>query len=97
MIIGMSYRVIPLLVWLHRYSPIVHDEPVPKVNELCSERWQVWSFFLLIPGVILAATAFLLQSVASLRAGLLLFEGGVLLFEANMLRVYGHLRRPAAA
>ena len=96
MIIGMSYRVIPLLVWLHRYSPIVHDEPVPKVSELYSERWQAWSFFLLIPGIILAATAFLLQSVAGLRAGLLLFEGGVLLFEANMLRVYGHLRRPAA-
>lgn len=92
MIIGMSYRVIPLLVWLHRYSPIVHDQPAPKVNELYSERWQVWSFFFLIPGVILAAAALLLQSVASLRAGLLLLGGGVLLFEANMFRVYGHLR-----
>lgn len=94
MIIGMSYRVIPLLVWLHRYSPIVHDEPAPKVSDLYSERWQVWSFFLLVPGVIFTAGALLLQSVAGLRAGLLLLGGGVLLFEANMLRVYGHLRHP---
>ncbi|MBI4841450.1 MAG: cbb3-type cytochrome c oxidase subunit I [candidate division NC10 bacterium] len=97
MIMGMSYRVVPLLVWLHRYSPIVHDEPVPKVGELSSVRWQVWSFFFLIPGVILAAAALLLQSVAGLRAGLLLLGGGVVLFEANMLRVYGHLRRPVVA
>ncbi len=92
MIIGMSYRVIPLLVWLHRYSPIVHDQPVPRVAELYSERWQVWSFLLLAPGVALAAGALLLQSVAGLRAGLLLFGSGVLLFDANMARVYRHLR-----
>ncbi len=96
MIIGMSYRVIPLLVWLHRYSPIVHDEPVPRVGELYSERLQVWSFLLLIPGVVLAAGSLLLESVTGLRAGLLLLGGGVLLFESNMLRVYSHLRTPRA-
>ncbi len=94
MIVGMSYRVIPLLVWLHRYSPIVHDEPVPKVGELYSERWQVWSFLFLIQGVTLAAGSLLLESVTGLRAGLLLLGGGVVLFEANMLRLYCRLRTP---
>lgn len=92
MIIGMSYRVIPLLVWLHRYAPLVHDQPVPKVGELYSERWQAWSFLLLVPGILLAAAAILFSSAAGLRAGLLLIGGGVLLFEVNMFRVYGHLR-----
>ncbi len=91
MIIGMSYRVIPLLVWLHRYAPIAHDEPVPKVGDLASERWQVWSFLFLIPGVILTAGSLLLGSLAGLRASLLLLGAGVLVFETNMLRVYGHL------
>ncbi len=94
MIIGMSYRVVPLLVWLHRYSPIVHDEVVPRVGELYSERCQVWSFLLLIPGVVLAAGSLLLESVIGLRAGLLLLGGGLLLFESNMLCVYSHLRTP---
>jgi len=92
MILGMSYRVIPLLVWLHRYSPIVHERPVPRVGELYSERWQVCSFHLLLLGVVLSSGALLLESAAGLRAGLLALGAGVLLFEANMLRVYGHLR-----
>jgi cbb3-type cytochrome oxidase subunit 1 len=92
MILGMSYRVIPLLVWLHRYSPSVHERPVPRVGELYSERWQVCSFHLLLLGVVLSSGALLLESAAGLRAGLLVLGAGVFLFEANMVRVYGHLR-----
>jgi len=93
MIMGMSYRVIPLLVWLHRYSPIVHDQPVPKVGELYSSRWQTWSFWPLVAGVLVTAGSLLFQTGTGLRSGLLLFGGGALLFEANMLRIYAHLRR----
>jgi cbb3-type cytochrome oxidase subunit 1 len=97
MIIGMSYRVIPLLVWLHRYSPIVHDQPVPKVSDLYSSQWQGWSFTLLVAGVVVAAGSLFFHSTTGLRTGLVLFAGGALLFQANMLQVYGHLwptRRP---
>jgi hypothetical protein len=92
MIVGMSYRVIPLLVWLHRYSPLVHDQPVPKVGDLVSSRWQRWSFALLLAGVVVVTGSLLCQSPAGLRAGLVLFLMGLLFFEANMVRVYGHLR-----
>jgi cbb3-type cytochrome oxidase subunit 1 len=92
MIVGMSYRVIPLLMWLHRYAPVVHDMPIPKVSDLYSLRWQVWSFLGLVLGVILSAGALLLKSAIALRSGLLCLGAGVLLFEANMLRVYRHLR-----
>lgn len=91
MIVGMSYRVIPLLVWLHRYSPIVHDQPVPRAGDLYSTRWQVWSFSLLVAGVVAAAGSLFVQSTTRLRVGLVLFGGGALLFEANMVWVYGHL------
>ena len=97
MIVGMSYRVIPLLVWLHRYLPIVHDQPVPKVSDLYSSQWQAWSFTLLVAGVVVAAGSLFFHSATGLRAGLVLFGGGVLLFQGNMLQVYGHLcptRRP---
>jgi hypothetical protein len=97
MIVGMSYRVIPLLVWLHRYSPIVHDQPVPKVSDLYSSQWQGWSFTLLVAGIVVAAGSLFFHSTTGLRAGLVLFGGGVLLFQGNMLQVYGHLcptRRP---
>jgi hypothetical protein len=92
MIIGMSYRVIPLLVWLHRYAPVVHDWEVPKVSDLSWGRWQAWSFSLLLSGVVVTSAFLLHPSVLGVRAGLLLFGAGVVLFGATMLRVYGHLR-----
>jgi hypothetical protein len=92
MIIGMSYRVIPLLVWLHRYAPIVHDQPVPKVGELPSEVWQGWSFLLLVAGMVLTSIALFFEFMAALRVGLLLLSAGVMVFEVNLVRVYSHLR-----
>jgi hypothetical protein len=94
MILGMSYRVIPLLVWLHRYAPFVHERRVPKVGELYSNRWQIWSLSLLVAGVVVTAGGLLFAWPSGLRAGLLVFGGGLLVFEANMVRVYGHLTRP---
>jgi hypothetical protein len=94
LIIGMSYRVVPLAVWLHKYAPIVHDVEVPKVSDLCLGRWSDWSFFLLLPGVLLPAGSLYFQSAAGLRVGLLVLGAGILVFEANMLRVYAHLWRP---
>jgi hypothetical protein len=83
--------VIPLLVWLHRYSPLVHEQPVPKVSGLYSTQWQIGSVFLLVAGIAVAATSLLGQTVSGLRAGLILFGAGFLLFEANMVRIYRHL------
>jgi hypothetical protein len=91
MIVGMSYRVVPLLVWLDRYMPFLHDQQVPKVSELASERWQRWSFALLVTGVLLSSGSLAIESAPGLRAGLILLVLGVLLFAANMLRVYAHL------
>ncbi|HSD51367.1 MAG TPA: hypothetical protein VLG48_08165 [Candidatus Methylomirabilis sp.] len=86
MIIGMSYRVIPVLVWLHRYSPLLHDQPVPKVAELYSTRRQI-GFSPLVTGIGLTAVTFFVQSLTELRAGLALIGGGLVLFESNMVQV----------
>jgi hypothetical protein len=97
MIVGMSYRVIPLLVWLHRYSPLLHDPPVPKVADLYSTRWQIGSYSLLVTGIGLTAVTLFAQSLTGLRAGLALIGGGLVLFEANMVQVFAHLPYPTHA
>jgi hypothetical protein len=97
MIVGMSYRVIPLLVGLHRYSPLLHDPPVPKVADLYSTRWQIGSYSLLVTGIGLTAVTLFAQSLTGLRAGLALISGGLVLFEANMVQVFAHLPYPTHA
>jgi hypothetical protein len=36
---GMLTRIIPFLVWLQRFAPLVGDRPVPSVRGLLPDRW----------------------------------------------------------
>lgn len=93
MILGMSFRVAPLVVWMHQYAPRrQRGEEVPPVNSLSSTRRQALSFALFVPGVPLGAVGLLMSSEPVLRFGLILLLGGFLAFEADMLSVYRHLR-----
>ena len=96
MIVGMSFRVTPLVVWMHRYAPRRQQgEPVPPVNSLSSPKRQAISYSLCVPGVLLGAAGLFVQSVPVLRTGLALLTVGFLVFEADMLSVYRHLRAEA--
>lgn len=35
---GHYYKIVPFLVWFHRYGPLIPERPVPRVAELYSER-----------------------------------------------------------
>ena len=94
MIVGMSFRVTPLVVWMHRYAPRRQQgELVPPVNSLSSPKRQAISYSLCVPGVLLGAAGLFVQSVPVLRAGLAFLTAGFLVFEADMLCVYRHLRK----
>jgi hypothetical protein len=93
MIVGMSFRVVPLLVWMHRYAPRRQQgQDVPSVNSLTSRSRQALTFGLCVPGTLLGAAGLLISSVPVLRAGLALLTLGFLAFEADMLAVYRYLR-----
>jgi len=98
MIVGMSFRVTPLVVWMHQYAPRRQQgEPVPPVNSLSSAKRQAISYSLCVPGILLGAAGLFLQSVPVLRTGLVLLILGFLVFETDMLSVYRHLWRAMSA
>lgn len=91
---GMMTRIVPFLVWLHRFAPLVGEVPVPSVKKLLRDRWTLVSYgahltsFLL--GVLAIATG--IDAIARL-AGLALVATAASLAH-SLLRVV--LRRPPA-
>lgn len=99
-IIGMMHKIVPFLVWFHRYSELVGREPVPALHQLYSEAWQRRSFWLLHAGVLATAAGLLAASPGAIRGGLAVLAAGAWIFGGNMVAIYRHLRRrpaPAAA
>jgi len=59
---GMLSRIVPFLVWFHRYSARVGLEPVPSMRSLLSQRRIRVGFVLHISSVVLGVMAILLQT-----------------------------------
>ena len=81
------YKIVPFLVWYHRYGPLAGSRPVPRVNELYSGR-----FAKLAAGLLTAGAALLLASIAAGAAALaqaaaMLFIGGVAVESVQMIRL----------
>lgn len=95
-IIGMMHKIVPFLVWFHRYSALVGMEPVPALAQFYSEAWQRRGYWLLNIGVLATAAGLLAASPAIIRGGLLVLAVAAWTFGLNMLAIYRHLRGRSA-
>ena len=59
---GMLSRIVPFLVWFHRYSSLVGFEPVPSMRSLLPERKIKIGFILHLSSVALGGVAILTQT-----------------------------------
>jgi len=75
---GMLSRIVPFLVWFHRYSSLVGLEPVPSMRKLLSQRQIKAGFMLHSTSLALGAAAIVTQSDIAARAtGVLLLATAV--------------------
>jgi hypothetical protein len=77
-IAGHYYKIVPFLVWYHRFGPLVGTRKVPKVSELYSERVAHTGGLLLVAGCAGLATGTYLGSIALTRGAAIAFVLGVL-------------------
>lgn len=68
LIIGMSYKILPFLTWLHRFSPRVGESGVPTVAQLTDQRLQWTTLVLLAPGIAALSVAIALGLPGEARA-----------------------------
>lgn len=92
-IAGHYYKIVPFLVWYHRFGPLVGIRAVPKVAELFSERIARIDGALLVTGWLGLALATYVGSTVLARAAASVFAAGVLVEVIVLARVAQ--RRPA--
>jgi hypothetical protein len=91
MIIGMTYKIIPFLVWHHRYSDHVGLRPVPTATEFLGDWLPRIGFWLLHAGIATTVAGLILESVLAIRAGTIVLAMAALGFALALSRIYRHL------
>lgn len=91
MIIGMMYKIIPFLVWHHRYSDLIGLRPVPAATQLLGESTPRIEFWLLYAGIVLTVVGVIASSWLLLQVGTLVLALAGLTFAVAVCRIYCHL------
>ena len=89
---GHHYKIVPFLVWFHRYGPRVGKGPVPRVADLYDARPANAAVALLASGALGLVAAALAGHEAAARPAALLFLAGALVLAAQVTMILG--RRP---
>lgn len=89
-VIGLYYKIVPLLAWTTRYGARMGKEKLPGVTDMYSARIAKIQLGLMFTAVTLLVTGIATASSHVARCGSALFLGGVLLFASQIARVvYG--------
>ena len=79
------YKIIPFLVWYHRFGPLAGKRRVPSVSELYSARHATAAGALLFFGTLTLAAAAALGVPVAARIGALLLAAGAMIEAGQML------------
>jgi hypothetical protein len=88
-IVGKYYKIIPFLLWVHRYSKKIGSEPVPLLKDMLDERIGYASLVALFLGYLVILAGILATSLAMVRVGSAFFALGSYLFAYNIWTVFG--------
>lgn len=79
------YKIVPFLVWYHRFGPLAGKRPVPRVSDLYSARTATAASALLVAGVVTLTGAVAFGIPTAVRIGAVVLTVGVLVEGGQML------------
>ncbi len=88
---GMLNRIVPFLVWFHRFSPLIGLQEVPSMRSMLPDRWIRAAFFSHLSATAVGLVAILAASDLAARAtGVCVVATGVVLGRTivSLLRLY---------
>jgi hypothetical protein len=86
------YKIVPFLVWYHRFGPLAGKRPVPRVSELYSARVATTAAALLAVGALMLVAAVAIGDEVSARIASFVFAAGAFVQAVQMLLLWR--RRP---
>lgn len=92
LVTALYYKIVPFLIWYHRFGPLAGRRPVPKVAELYSASWAEIGGLLLTAGVAGLTLCVGLGLGRLARGTALLFAAGATIEAVQMLAL--SRRRP---
>jgi cbb3-type cytochrome oxidase subunit 1 len=88
-IVGKYYKIIPFLLWVHRYSTQIGSKPVPLLKDMMDERLGYVSLIALFLGFLGVLAGILADSLVTVRLGGIIFALGSYIFAYNIWTVFG--------
>ncbi|MFN8668666.1 MAG: hypothetical protein U0164_15915 [Gemmatimonadaceae bacterium] len=82
------YKIVPFLVWNHRFGPLAGTRPLPRVGELYSTQAAWASASLYASGSVLLVLSAALGVTLGVRAGAALFAAGALVTSIQMVALF---------
>jgi hypothetical protein len=93
-ILGMLYKIVPFLVWFHRYSGEIGRAKVPSMADMYSDRLQGAGYWTFVGGLAMTSVATALGHELAVRGGCVLLAASLAIFALNMARVLSHWIKP---
>ena len=88
LIVGQMYKIVPFLVWYHKYSSKVGLEKVPMLKEMFNENYAEYGFYIMITAVIGTVASLLFRSEVGLLISFSLMFFSSLIFSFNMITIF---------
>jgi hypothetical protein len=82
------YKIVPFLVWYHRFGPVAGKQKVPRVNELYSAQLATTAVVALAAGAAGLIISVATGQAAAARAAALVLAGGVAIEAAQMVKLW---------
>ncbi len=85
--LGQLYKIVPFLVWTHRFAPRMGRERVPLLQEMYPLRLAQVGLALLVAGLAVATASILAGWLPGIQAGFSLCTTGAAIAATNLIRV----------
>ncbi len=88
LIVGQMYKIVPFLVWYHKFSSKVGLEKVPMLKDMFNEKYAAYGFYLMFTAVIATVAALLLRSETGLLISFTIMFFSSIIFAFNMITIF---------